>query len=474
MSDARDDVYRLAALLADLDRVINPLPRGPVGGFLVEPSIPPPLPPVAGPGEGTPPHGRRQATTRAGTVPVRAPAPAPRTLAGLPRGAPRSEADVASAPEPSGSTPEARRLEQAWMEADEVSLPLEGTRGPFEGRSAPEPLAPLRVRDPPAAEPRALGPEPAPSPGVEREPSPAIATRAPAPSISESEPAPAPPTQALLDVISRRLADVGLGRLPPPPRRVAGPAQGDPERLAAHPRAADAAAGGSLGVDPGAPPAAARAPRLPEAAVEDRRRPIPGPRGEESPVPPSADAPARLAETGLVRLPPPAPRAAEPPSELLAAEPPEPSRTRIPAPRPRRHAPRAPGRGRSRVERDRVEISAPAIRLPGEVARSRPRLPPVTPPREPGGSGRWPTAPAPEEAPSRPPAPAFEGARPVAAGPEDPTPEGAPPVRAGRSRWWWGPLRRIVVLHAREAEAIARAEHDVHRRFQDRARWRIR
>src|SRR5262245_20539249 len=48
MSDARDDVYRLAALLADLDRVLNPLPRSGGGGCRVEPPIPPPLPTSGG------------------------------------------------------------------------------------------------------------------------------------------------------------------------------------------------------------------------------------------------------------------------------------------------------------------------------------------------------------------------------------------------------------------------------------------
>ncbi|RYZ15804.1 MAG: hypothetical protein EOO70_05985, partial [Myxococcaceae bacterium] len=44
MSEARDDLFAVAALLAELDRVLNPLERGERGDFKVDPPLPPSLP----------------------------------------------------------------------------------------------------------------------------------------------------------------------------------------------------------------------------------------------------------------------------------------------------------------------------------------------------------------------------------------------------------------------------------------------
>lgn len=44
MSDAREDLFAVAALLAELDRVLHPLERGEHGDFKVDPPLPPSLP----------------------------------------------------------------------------------------------------------------------------------------------------------------------------------------------------------------------------------------------------------------------------------------------------------------------------------------------------------------------------------------------------------------------------------------------
>ncbi len=46
MSDARQDIFEVLALLADLDKVAHPLARPSRGDFRVDPTVPPPLPPT--------------------------------------------------------------------------------------------------------------------------------------------------------------------------------------------------------------------------------------------------------------------------------------------------------------------------------------------------------------------------------------------------------------------------------------------
>ncbi len=48
--DRRDDLYCLATLLAEIDRVLHPLDRAGLGGARIQPSIPPPLPPTGAAG----------------------------------------------------------------------------------------------------------------------------------------------------------------------------------------------------------------------------------------------------------------------------------------------------------------------------------------------------------------------------------------------------------------------------------------
>ncbi|CAM3931788.1 hypothetical protein COSO111634_29270 [Corallococcus soli] len=52
MSEPRDDVYAVAALLTELDRVLHPLARGEGGDFKVDPPLPPSLPTPTSPGRG--------------------------------------------------------------------------------------------------------------------------------------------------------------------------------------------------------------------------------------------------------------------------------------------------------------------------------------------------------------------------------------------------------------------------------------
>lgn len=83
--EGRQDLYRLAALLSDLQRILNPLPRGGMGDFQVEMVPPPPLPPTGIPGLAAgQPAGRAPARTAAewaslapGRPPPRVPSPLP-------------------------------------------------------------------------------------------------------------------------------------------------------------------------------------------------------------------------------------------------------------------------------------------------------------------------------------------------------------------------------------------------------------
>lgn len=49
LTKARADLYRVLALLSELDRIVDPVPRGEVGVFRVQPHIPPSLPRAAPP-----------------------------------------------------------------------------------------------------------------------------------------------------------------------------------------------------------------------------------------------------------------------------------------------------------------------------------------------------------------------------------------------------------------------------------------
>ena len=52
MSDPRDDIFAVAAMLTELDRVLHPLERGEGGSFKVDPPLPPPLPTPTSQGRG--------------------------------------------------------------------------------------------------------------------------------------------------------------------------------------------------------------------------------------------------------------------------------------------------------------------------------------------------------------------------------------------------------------------------------------
>ncbi|MBS0644408.1 MAG: hypothetical protein JSS43_31465 [Proteobacteria bacterium] len=94
--EARDDLYRLASLLGELVRIMDPLPQGSYGEFQVETLPPPPLPPTGIPG--TQPGsvgGRAPARSAAEWVGLVGNRPAPRPVRPLP---PWVEPPAAAAP----------------------------------------------------------------------------------------------------------------------------------------------------------------------------------------------------------------------------------------------------------------------------------------------------------------------------------------------------------------------------------------
>jgi hypothetical protein len=108
-ADPRDDLYQVAALLAELDRVLNPLAPEERGELVSTPAMPPPLPPVSP--RGAPPRSsgpaappRRMLGSSAAATPVVRTAQAP-TAATV-----RSPSTVApSAPRVAPAPPAARR-----------------------------------------------------------------------------------------------------------------------------------------------------------------------------------------------------------------------------------------------------------------------------------------------------------------------------------------------------------------------------
>jgi hypothetical protein len=141
MTTARDDLYAVLALLADLDRVLNPLASDEQGEFSSTPAIPPPLPPASpGPAAG--------AAGGAG--------PTPRRHAGAGREVHMREGAGAAArggrlPSSIGSLLELPRVRQPGVEPSSLRAP------PFTGVARPALAPPVeRRRAPPSAEGRPL------------------------------------------------------------------------------------------------------------------------------------------------------------------------------------------------------------------------------------------------------------------------------------------------------------------------------
>jgi hypothetical protein len=129
----RDDLYRLAALLSDLDRILNPLPRHEGGEYQVVPNPPPPLPPTG-------PYG-------------------------APTGATGTAAPARSAGEWRAQSPAMPRTSQTTSRRGETPGPLARARP----GSLPAPVQPRLEADRPQ-ELRAVEPAPKPPPADEEEP----------------------------------------------------------------------------------------------------------------------------------------------------------------------------------------------------------------------------------------------------------------------------------------------------------------
>ena len=113
-ADPRDDIYQVAALLAELDRVLSPLALEQRGELVSTPAMPPPLPPVAP--RGAPPRSSGPAAPPRRMLGAAAPAtssgrtaPARATDAT----APRSEPAIPAAPRIAPAPPRARRTGSA-------------------------------------------------------------------------------------------------------------------------------------------------------------------------------------------------------------------------------------------------------------------------------------------------------------------------------------------------------------------------
>lgn len=417
MNDARADVHLLAGLLADLDRVLNPLPPDGSSDYTVEPPIPPPLPSAVPGGAGEPDgsSGRSASPALARSGSLATPFASQRTPRAAQNAAPLDPALPRSAP------------------AAAVTAPPRAARAVSPGpepraRPAPRPLdtsAPsLPVQRPAPAPPRLPAPRSkAPSPPVEG--SPLVLPRAPATATQEH--IDAPPTPALehaLQSASRATRDVDIATTSAPP------------------------------VDVAAPPAPAPIvpPRLPRP-----RKPRPQQR------------PATPLDTSAARRAPP------------RARPPRWARPDIAAPPA---PPNAPSVARPAGRADIISPATPALRI------QRPARPPAgwfttDPPRLP------PELPSPRRAP---PAPAGTNQKRQQPPSSSPDPVTNPDIDSDLTdvfavdesddlwetpqpdarRRWVTVGNRLVEISDAGGSTRDRRDRALGRRFQDRARWRLR
>lgn len=305
-TDPRDDLYRLATLLAEIDRVLHPLDRAGLGKARVAPAIPPPLPPTGVPGPT--PGGAPSGPTRRGAArSARQPQPPPGE-----RGA------IA----PAGGHPPPDR---PWVDPPPAGRVAEGPGpSPRAIQAAGTHPPPARRPAPPHA-PTAAAPADAaatPDPTRQRPPQAGM----PAGTGGHRPPVEAAPPGGRQQDAMPPLPDTWPGtavQIPGPPspiRRAAGSARSQPQ--------ADAHAAGDPGVRPapaGAtePPAAARAPGPPDRPARPSTRPPAPPR------PPSPTDAVQREPDAANRLPPPLP-----PSGARSARPPAPPPGLAPPRRP--------------------------------------------------------------------------------------------------------------------------------------------
>lgn len=236
--DPRADVYTLAALLSELDRVLHPLLRGARGRVRLGPTFPPPLPsydgsaspPTGFGGPSTPGPGSRRSASRAASWapahesslprPQRFDTPAPPPLRTEPAAVAGS---IASAASPASEA-----------EAGSSKLPAPGAqRHTASGNARTDERAPSASSDqaaptrPPAPR-HAGGHSPHPLDRTQRTAEMAERPRTPAPASVMPPPLPLEPPQAALPP-----------RLPPPigaPQPRSAPLPTRPVRAAEHPR----------------------------------------------------------------------------------------------------------------------------------------------------------------------------------------------------------------------------------------------
>ena len=319
-----DDLYRLAALLGELVRIMDPLPQGSYGDFQVETLPPPPLPPTGIPGaQPGPTGGRAPARSAAEWAGLRANPPAPRPPRPLPPWVEPPAAPLtapAATPPPTAAAAPAARAAPRRRDPEEPSGPGSASRPPPLGAPSnrlEQPVAPdaavaasLVPRAPQVADRAAPDPRPAPStPATEPPPRlrPAIVSASPrSVEVAPATPAAAPP--------------VAAPAVPPAPVGPAAPRMPRPPEPPVAASARVAAPAGRLLASPS--PLAAPVPVRPAPLG---RMPIP--------AAPGPSAPRRIMPAPVGALPPPAPVIAfsvptlQPLPEAPAPAPPPPATT---------------------------------------------------------------------------------------------------------------------------------------------------
>lgn len=285
MSEARDDLFAVAALLAELDRVLHPLERGEAGDFKVDPPLPPSLP--------TPGAQRR------GSEPGRVVKSAPPTQGPRSMGLTEPGDVTAPVPRPPVQSPSLTRTEPLAPVRRRVPRPEGASAKAQESRPMVE--APARIQE---KQPRLANAVPvvanAPAPhteGVESHPAQALiqeAREAPAPDVTRDVLAKqdAPPVHSDVEPAVEAHA-LRRNRVPRPPeeRNTERPriSARPPEPSARRHRVARAVAQPQQEASPAAP-------GLPPARISPRRRPPPAP--DRLPAPGTRKAPPFQDEHG--------------------------------------------------------------------------------------------------------------------------------------------------------------------------------
>jgi hypothetical protein len=152
VSDPRDDLYLLAALLADLDRVLHPFDIEERGDLVVTPLVPPPLPPVAprsgpprSPPSSTPPRQRSGSPAEPQRGQRRAASREAAVMENRPPIAARSESQEPVAAAAREAAPPTLSSPRAPAATEQPALATEsGARETPRAEASPRPHAPAR------------------------------------------------------------------------------------------------------------------------------------------------------------------------------------------------------------------------------------------------------------------------------------------------------------------------------------------